>query len=81
DDATPPPTRIPDYHYLRGNLGYRPLDQEAASVRFLEGARDSSRPRPGILQGDVREVLLGLPDESVHCIVTSPPYWGLRDYG
>jgi DNA modification methylase len=22
-----------------------------------------------------------LPDESVHCVVTSPPYWGLRDYG
>lgn len=31
--------------------------------------------------GDVREVLAGLPDESVHCCVTSPPYWGLRDYG
>ena len=22
-----------------------------------------------------------LPDGSVHCVVTSPPYWGLRDYG
>src|ERR1700742_3205853 len=22
-----------------------------------------------------------LPDQSVNCIVTSPPYWGLRDYG
>jgi DNA modification methylase len=31
--------------------------------------------------GDVIEVLSGLPDESVHCCVTSPPYWGLRDYG
>jgi DNA modification methylase len=31
--------------------------------------------------GDVRDVLLELPDESVHCVVTSPPYWGLRDYG
>jgi hypothetical protein len=29
----------------------------------------------------VREVLAGLPAESVHCVVTSPPYWGLRDYG
>lgn len=34
-----------------------------------------------ILKGDCREVLRSLPDESVHCIVTSPPYWGLRDYG
>lgn len=34
-----------------------------------------------ILQGDCREVLRTLPDESVHCVVTSPPYFGLRDYG
>lgn len=34
-----------------------------------------------IFHGDVREVLAKLPDESVHCVVTSPPYWGLRDYG
>jgi len=31
--------------------------------------------------GDVRAVLAELEDESVHCVVTSPPYWGLRDYG
>lgn len=31
--------------------------------------------------GDVRDVLKDLPDESVDCVVTSPPYWGLRDYG
>lgn len=34
-----------------------------------------------ILNGDCRDVLRTLPDESVHCVVTSPPYWGLRDYG
>ena len=34
-----------------------------------------------ILCGDVRERLMELPDESVHCVVTSPPYWSLRDYG
>ena len=34
-----------------------------------------------ILDGDCRDVLKTLPDESVHCVVTSPPYWGLRDYG
>jgi DNA modification methylase len=34
-----------------------------------------------ILQGDVLARLCELPDESVHCVVTSPPYWGLRDYG
>jgi DNA modification methylase len=34
-----------------------------------------------ILIGDVRDRLRELPDESVHCVVTSPPYWALRDYG
>jgi DNA modification methylase len=34
-----------------------------------------------ILQGDCRDVLATMPAESVHCVVTSPPYWGLRDYG
>ena len=34
-----------------------------------------------ILKGDCRDVLKTLPDESVHCVVTSPPYFGLRDYG
>ena len=34
-----------------------------------------------VLQGDCRDVLKTLPDESVHCVVTSPPYFGLRDYG
>lgn len=33
-----------------------------------------------IFHGDVREVLATLPDESVHCVVTSPPYWRQRDY-
>jgi site-specific DNA-methyltransferase (adenine-specific) len=33
------------------------------------------------LEGDVAEVLLCLPDECVQCVVTSPPYWGLPDYG
>jgi DNA modification methylase len=34
-----------------------------------------------VLTGDCRAVLRTLPDESVHCVVTSPPYFGLRDYG
>jgi len=33
-----------------------------------------------IIQGDALEVLKTLPDEFVQCVVTSPPYWGLRDY-
>jgi DNA modification methylase len=34
-----------------------------------------------ILNGDVRDVLPTLPAASVQCVVTSPPYFGLRNYG
>jgi DNA modification methylase len=34
-----------------------------------------------IIPGDCIAGLRTLPDASVHCCVTSPPYWGLRDYG
>lgn len=34
-----------------------------------------------IYLGDAVEVLRTLPDESIDCCVSSPPYWGLRDYG
>lgn len=34
-----------------------------------------------IHQGDVLQVLKSLPSESVDMCITSPPYWGLRDYG
>ena len=33
------------------------------------------------LIGDCRAVLRAMQAESVDCVVTSPPYWGLRDYG
>ena len=34
-----------------------------------------------IYEGDAIERLSELPRESMQCVVTSPPYWGLRDYG
>lgn len=34
-----------------------------------------------LLTGDAYQVLTTLPNESVDCVVTSPPYWGMRDYG
>lgn len=34
-----------------------------------------------LIHGDALEALGALPPESVNCCVTSPPYWGLRDYG
>lgn len=37
--------------------------------------------RWGVVTGDALTVLRGLPDGCAQCCVTSPPYWGLRDYG
>jgi len=34
-----------------------------------------------IIQGDTLKVLKTLPSDCVDTIITSPPYWGLRDYG
>ena len=33
-----------------------------------------------LCEGDAVDVLSRLPDGSVHCVVTSPPYWAMRDY-
>jgi hypothetical protein len=40
--------------------------------------RDEATVR--LYHGDALEVLERLPSQSVHCAVTSPPYWNLRDY-
>ncbi len=37
--------------------------------------------RPLILHGHASEVLRTLPENSVQCVITSPPYWGTRSYG
>ncbi len=34
-----------------------------------------------IINGDCLAALKELPDDFVHCCVTSPPYYALRDYG
>lgn len=34
-----------------------------------------------VIEGDTRDVIRDLPDNTFQCVVTSPPYWGVRDYG
>lgn len=49
---------------------------------LAEGAvQDNPLPLGTILQGDVRERLRELPDNSIDTITTSPPYFGVRNYG
>lgn len=54
------------------------IELSAAQEEVVEQTLDLN---PNIFIGDVRESLKRIPDGSVHCVVTSPPYWGLRDYG
>lgn len=43
--------------------------------------KESGEVMNRIIQGDALEVLKKLPDESINMVMTSPPYWALRDYG
>lgn len=56
-------------------------NEPRASLRHFQTAATIKRMNVAIHTGDCLDVLRTLPDESVHCCVTSPPYWGLRDYG
>lgn len=47
----------------------------------LTEARLAEAPRNTILQGDVLDQIRTLPDGCVQTVITSPPYWNLRDYG
>lgn len=46
----------------------------------MTGEHELGGGRVRMLVGDALEVLRGMPDQSVDCCVTSPPYWGLRSY-
>jgi len=41
---------------------------------------DVEMPGARLYCGDAVDVLAALPEASVQCVVTSPPYWGLRSY-
>ncbi|WP_413741481.1 DNA-methyltransferase [Sodalis sp. RH15] len=55
------------------------FDDESAVLDSQLSKKNSNRCE--LLVGDARKLLLKIPDEHFDCIVTSPPYWGLRDYG
>lgn len=47
----------------------------------VDGYRYRRRGPVDLYLGDAAQVLAAMPDASVDCLVTSPPFWGLRDYG
>ena len=52
--------------------------ERRALVDYLAEATTN---RCEIIVGDARQILQELPNGHFNCVVTSPPYWGLRDYG
>ncbi|MDO4909886.1 MAG: site-specific DNA-methyltransferase [Corynebacterium sp.] len=57
------------------------MTEPAAPLTPSEPQSPSTFTRGRIYHGDALSILRSLGDESVQAVVTSPPYWGLRDYG
>lgn len=51
------------------------------TIAITNSGPATNPPVCNLLVGDSRHILSNLPDDSFHTCVTSPPYWGLRDYG
>ena len=51
------------------------------NVVHVEAVAPIRLSRSALFEGHALAVLQALPSESVRCAITSPPYWGLRDYG
>jgi DNA modification methylase len=56
-------------------------EAQSTSSKLQEKREGKMKVKAEILVGDNRQALKELPDASVQTVVTSPPYWGLRDYG
>ncbi len=71
----------PETSVVAANLRVVPADQGAAGSSSLYASGERSNGTSWQLhQGDSREVLTQLPEASVNCVVTSPPYYWQRDY-
>ena len=62
----------------KSTVSFLPLLDDIAHVEAMEPLQLT---RSVLFEGNALTVLQALPTESVRCVITSPPYWGLRDYG
>ncbi len=76
DDTLPPDAAVVSTNWRRGRDVGEPAAQPVPPPRVA-----FSDARTAIIHGEVRAALQTLPANSIDCVVTSPPYWGLRDYG
>jgi len=58
-----------------------PKNEKAASSPSKTSGITGTGVEWAVFNGDAREVLKQLPDEAYNCVITSPPYFWLRDYG
>ena len=61
-------------------LATGPVGDSVMATRTSNGQLSIGLAESTIFQGDALGVLRRLPSDSIQCVVTSPPYWGLRDY-
>lgn len=54
---------------------------ETNGISLGKRLTESAMNRCEVVVGDARAILQGMPEGHFNCVVTSPPYWGLRDYG
>lgn len=71
--------RLPSTRYTQQMGRVLQLFDEEQAPRPATGS--IPRNKAEVIVGDVRKVLKGFPDGLFRTCVTSPPYWGLRDYG
>lgn len=75
-----PPRRQLDIG-LRGHDMQKTNTTQPSCVERIQRSEPLTLRGSTIFEGDALTVLRRLPSKSVRCVVTSPPYWGLRDYG
>lgn len=63
------------------NLIQDALNAEIENISLAEPKAYFASPQVTLYKGDAIKILSSIPSESVDCIVTSPPYYGKRDYG
>lgn len=81
-----PPEAPPTPEAAPAIIGEPEMDTTLVRAAVLPAAERTllsqigNNPMPYYVQGDARQVMAGIADESIDCIVTTPPYWNLKKY-
>ena len=73
--------QLGDFGFWIMGFGLKANSNDSLQIIFPKENRYFETDNGILYCGDSLSVLKSLPDESIDCVVTSPPYWGLRDYG